>query len=636
MFDGYKDEDVVENISDRVNEYSYSEKSIISIDSLLNNEIINENLIQDENIVNNASSELRNILLFYIIDDNIYQIIIKENDSLSNLITKDKYNKIMAAFEAFFSNNDENIINNNYSYIIDTLEACANIEKVPDHINRYIISSVDIDRIKNILFKYKIPTNVDINYIISNFVKEEFMNYYDSTNIINEIIMKERTLIYLLTNYIEYNINNYNDYECDVCEIFNTLFLYSGCEHFIPIMCIGLIENTILNDYDAETEPDLNNVESVAYHMMGFIITEGIDYSSRICDILYKIIQIVKKHGLLNDILNEFYNLVYFGEMLLNIYTYINYNNIIEFDIIDNEIYSKENYVNVITDTVIDNCYFFDKCTEDVNKCLIFIYLYYNYNNVSLSLESIIECNKLGSTLGFKPDYNLISTYIMKSFIKTNNGYNKYMLDNNFLLLNDIESDPQNYCNTVFNIIENIENEYIMYDEFDKAREYDYLYNLSRLCYLLVFYINYFTIEIEIDDIIDINTILNKFISIIYELYNHDDKTIYEITLSNIEYLYNVIDDIDQFIKVVIIYNNYIEYIKSNFNSIEIKPVSDLETYLSFMNDVFFNKSLGENEYIMNDVYDEVYGVRYDEYDSRFEMLRRIKNYVYLYNSKDD
>ena len=95
--------------------------------------------------------------------------------------------------------------------------------------------------------------------------------------------------------------------------------------------------------------------------MVNFIITEGIDYSFRLCDILYEVIRLAKKHKLFNYGLNKYYNLVYVGKMLLNIYSYINHGEIIKFDIIDDNQHNMTDYFNAIQNSVLHHLYFFDE-----------------------------------------------------------------------------------------------------------------------------------------------------------------------------------------------------------------------------------------------------------------------------------
>ena len=376
MFDGYRNEYCISNFKHNfakdIDEYTYTEKFINTIDDLLNNEAIDKKLIKDENIINQASYELRGVLLFYMIDNYIYEEIIgQENDnSLNNLITEDVYDKIVTTFKSIFSKDEEVDINGAHNCIIDALTACENIKRTSDIIDKYKISDDDISYVNYILYKYIEPTTIeDLDYMTRKFlIPEEFIkeeNY--KPNILEsdvdycafiDTIIKERILIYRLINYIEYNIRNLNDYEYDIYEILNIICLYKNRDRLIPKMCIELIKHTIMDNYP---EVDLENIEQVSNYMVNFIITEGFDYSFRLCDILYEVIQLAKKYKLFNYELNKYYNLVYVGKMLLNIYNYINYGEIIKFDIIDDNQYNITDYFKAIQNSVLHHLYFFDE-----------------------------------------------------------------------------------------------------------------------------------------------------------------------------------------------------------------------------------------------------------------------------------
>ena len=376
MFDGYRNEYCISNFKHNfakdIDEYTYTEKFINTIDDLLNNEAIDKKLIKDENIINQASYELRGVLLFYMIDNYIYEEIIgQENDnSLNNLITEDVYDKIVTTFKSIFSKDEEVDINVGHNCIIDALTACENIKRTSDIIDKYKISDDDISYVNYILYKYIEPTTIeDLDYMTRKFlIPEEFIkeeNY--KPNILEsdvdycafiDTIIKERILIYRLINYIEYNIRNLNDYEYDIYEILNIICLYKNRDRLIPKMCIELIKHTIMDNYP---EVDLENIEQVSNYMVNFIITEGFDYSFRLCDILYEVIQLAKKYKLFNYELNKYYNLVYVGKMLLNIYNYINYGEIIKFDIIDDNQYNITDYFKAIQNSVLHHLYFFDE-----------------------------------------------------------------------------------------------------------------------------------------------------------------------------------------------------------------------------------------------------------------------------------
>ena len=615
---------------DTYNEDSYSEEDNEIVYDLLDNEIIKEKLIQNDNLANYSSCELRNILLFYMINNDTYSQLIKNPLNikyLTNLITKDKYYIIIQKFESFFSNNTVD----DYNYIINILQWFSDIKSVPESIKKYIISNHDIERIYNILYKYKIPTSKDdMTYIMEKYVIDE--NYitsenYNSENIeFNNKIIKERIFTNYLINYIKY-ISIHNDYVYDIDEILNTIFSYDNYEHFIQNLYIELIIHTILDKYP---EIDIYDNKQVMYHIVNFIMTEGIDYSFRLCDMLYKIVSIIKKYKLFNnDVLNTFYNLVYFGKMLINIHMYINYNKLIKFDIIDDKVYDKREYVDTITEAILNNLYFFDENDEDEDKCKFFIFMYYKYNNVLLDLPSYIS------------DFNMFIKNIINIFIKdTNIHYEPIYTVNNYLIrVDDIENKPADYFDRIFDVITDIVNEYIQ--TIDVETDHEYLCILSKLCYILIFYINYYTIKENKTFDTSRYNLLDKFFKILNKLYEYEDESIYNITMLNIMYLYDEIDKKEDFIKIMILYDNYINHTKLNFNSKslnhEFNFVSDLGMYLGFMNDIFFYRFLQNNEYIMDDKYNEqLEGITYDQYDEGLEMLRRIKNYVYLYNSNDD